>query len=373
MPPKRRPRLLPSSSPSAPPAAAPAPNWPQPPGTAPPPDAAPRRARRPGLALDHRQTRLQQLFQHALRVHRGVPLGVGMAADGPATRASVPCPSLVPACRLQCARHGRLPATHRLPDRRAHRGACTRWAKKQRIVGISGFTVRPARARQEKPRVSAFTSAKVDRILALQPDLAIGFSDMQADIARALILRRRGGVDQQPPLGRRHLGLCAAPGRDGRRGRQGACLCRRACARMSRRCAMCRIAAAPAARVLRGMGRAADQRHPLGQRAAATSPAATTSSPSAPPPAWASDRIVADPQEVVRAAPDIVIGSWCGKKFRPERVAARAGLGRGAGGARRRTARDQVAADPAARPGGADRRARCAACDRRTMGRQATS
>ncbi len=64
--------------------------------------------------------------------------------------------------------------------------------EEQRIVGISGFTVRPARARQEKPRVSAFTSAKVDQILALRPDLAIGFSDMQADIAQALI---KGGVE----------------------------------------------------------------------------------------------------------------------------------------------------------------------------------
>ena len=60
--------------------------------------------------------------------------------------------------------------------------------EERRIVGISGFTVRPARARHEKPRVSAFTSAKLDRILALQPDLAIGFSDMQADIAQALII-----------------------------------------------------------------------------------------------------------------------------------------------------------------------------------------
>lgn len=58
-----------------------------------------------------------------------------------------------------------------------------------RIVGISGFTVRPARARREKPRVSAFISAKLDRILALQPDFAIGFSDIQADIAQALIKR----------------------------------------------------------------------------------------------------------------------------------------------------------------------------------------
>ncbi len=57
----------------------------------------------------------------------------------------------------------------------------------ERIVGISGFTVRPARARREKPRVSAFTSAKVDRILELKPDFVVGFSDIQADIAQALI------------------------------------------------------------------------------------------------------------------------------------------------------------------------------------------
>jgi len=57
----------------------------------------------------------------------------------------------------------------------------------ERIVGISGFTVRPARARREKPRVSAFISAKLDRILALEPDFVIGFSDIQADIAQSLI------------------------------------------------------------------------------------------------------------------------------------------------------------------------------------------
>ena len=59
--------------------------------------------------------------------------------------------------------------------------------EERRIVGISGFTVRPRRARDEKPKVSAFTSAKIDKILALEPDLVLGFSDMQADIAAALI------------------------------------------------------------------------------------------------------------------------------------------------------------------------------------------
>src|SRR6202789_1680560 len=59
--------------------------------------------------------------------------------------------------------------------------------QEERIVGISGFTVRPKQARREKPRVSAFTSAKIDRILSLKPDFVVGFSDIQADIAQALI------------------------------------------------------------------------------------------------------------------------------------------------------------------------------------------
>src|ERR1700681_3720268 len=61
-----------------------------------------------------------------------------------------------------------------------------------RIVGISGFTVRPARARREKPKVSAFTSARIERIVALAPDLVLGFSDLQADIAADLI---RAGIE----------------------------------------------------------------------------------------------------------------------------------------------------------------------------------
>src|SRR5690242_21319629 len=59
--------------------------------------------------------------------------------------------------------------------------------EQQRIVGISGFTVRPPQARREKPKVSAFTSAKLDKIAALKPDLVLGFSDLQADIAAELV------------------------------------------------------------------------------------------------------------------------------------------------------------------------------------------
>src|SRR6187455_2807538 len=64
--------------------------------------------------------------------------------------------------------------------------------EQDRIVGISGFTVRPPRARREKPKVSAFTSAKIDRIVELKPDLVLGFSDLQADIAAELI---RAGIE----------------------------------------------------------------------------------------------------------------------------------------------------------------------------------
>ena len=64
--------------------------------------------------------------------------------------------------------------------------------EEHRIVGISGFTYRPLRARREKPKVSAFTSANIDKILELRPDMVLGFSDLQADIARDLI---RHGVN----------------------------------------------------------------------------------------------------------------------------------------------------------------------------------
>jgi len=64
--------------------------------------------------------------------------------------------------------------------------------EQDRIVGISGFTCRPAEARRQKPKVSAFTSAKIDKILELQPDLVLGFSDLQAQIAHELI---RAGIN----------------------------------------------------------------------------------------------------------------------------------------------------------------------------------
>src|ERR1700758_297725 len=61
--------------------------------------------------------------------------------------------------------------------------------EQDRIVGISGYVVRPPQARREKPRVSASTSANIDKIVALKPDLVLTFSDLQANIAADLIRR----------------------------------------------------------------------------------------------------------------------------------------------------------------------------------------
>ena len=197
--------------------------------------------------------------------------------------------------------------------------------EERRIVGISGFTVRPARARREKPRVSAFTSAKVDRILELEPDFVVGFSDIQADIAQALI---KAGIEVWISNHRSVEGILGYVRRLGalvgvaeRAERYALELERhieevRAARRFARR---------PAARVFRGVGRAADHRHPLGERAHRRLPAARTSFPERAICALGKDRISADAEEVVRRAPQIILGSWCGKRFRPEHVASRPG------------------------------------------------
>ena len=62
--------------------------------------------------------------------------------------------------------------------------------EQDRIVGISGYVVRPPQARREKPRVSAFTSANIDKILALKPDLVLTFSDLQATLSSTSRYRR---------------------------------------------------------------------------------------------------------------------------------------------------------------------------------------
>lgn len=193
-----------------------------------------------------------------------------------------------------------------------------------RIVGISGYTVRPRRAREEKPRVSAFLSAKVDKILALEPDCVFGFSDLQADIASALV---RKGV-QVTVFNQRSVEEIFS---------------------------MMWQVAALVGQAERGQVLIDGMRARLAQigqaaRALPRRPRVFFEEWDEPPISairWVSeliaiaggddcflelsrqslgkDRIVQDPAEIVRRRPDIVIGSWCGKKFRPERVAARPG------------------------------------------------
>jgi len=193
-----------------------------------------------------------------------------------------------------------------------------------RIVGISGFTVRPPRARREKPRVSAFLSARTDRILALEPDLVLGFSDLQADIAAELV---RAGLEVHLFNQRSVAGVLrmvrTLGGMVGCEARA-----RTLAAELEAGLEEVRARAAALPRrprvyfeewddpLISGIGWVSEliglaggedcfpelARQPLGR-----------------------DRIIADPREVPRRAPDVVLGSWCGKKFRPERVAARAG------------------------------------------------
>jgi iron complex transport system substrate-binding protein len=194
----------------------------------------------------------------------------------------------------------------------------------RRIVGISGFTVRPPRARQEKPRVSAFTSARLERILALQPDLVIGFSDMQADIAQALI---RSGIEVWIANHRSVDGILDYVRRLG--ALVGAAAQAQAyAAQLQDHVDRVRAAAAALPRRPRVYFEEWDAPQISAIRWVSELVGIAGGDDVFPQRAAASlgrDRIVADPLEVVRMAPDLIIGSWCGKKFRPEHVRARAG------------------------------------------------
>ena len=193
-----------------------------------------------------------------------------------------------------------------------------------RIVGISGFTVRPARARKEKPKVSAFTSARIGEIVKLEPDLVVGFSDIQADIARELIAR---GVEVWISNHRSVAGILGYVRRLG--GMVGAAdKADRFAGELEAHVERVRSAAAALPRRPRVYFEEWDE--PQISAIAWVSELVGIAGgddvfPRRAASPLARERIVADPAEVIRAAPDIVIGSWCGKKFRPERVAARAG------------------------------------------------
>src|SRR5450631_177470 len=192
------------------------------------------------------------------------------------------------------------------------------------IVGISGFAVRPARARHEKPRVSAFTSAKVDRILALKPDFVIGFSDIQADIAQALIkngievwISNHRSVDGILGYVRRLGALVGAAAEADRYALE-----------LESHVERVRLAAAQLPRRPRVYFEEWDEPLITGIRWVSELIGIAGGDDVFPERALcalAKDRILGDAAEVVRRAPDIILGSWCGKRFRPDRVASRIG------------------------------------------------
>lgn len=196
--------------------------------------------------------------------------------------------------------------------------------EERRIVGISGYTVRPPRAREEKPKVSAFLNAKIEKIAELQPDCVIGFSDLQADIASQLVKK---GI-QVTIFNQRSVAeifsmmyqLAAMVGQEARglaliQGMQRRLLeIEQAAAGLKRRPRVFfeewyepHISAIAWVSELVGIAGGDDcfpelAAKPMGK-----------------------DRIIADGSEIVRRNPDIILGSWCGRKFRPEHVLAREG------------------------------------------------
>ena len=196
--------------------------------------------------------------------------------------------------------------------------------EEHRIVGISGFTVRPPKARKEKPKVSAFTSAKIDEILKLQPDFVIGFSDIQADIARDLI---KAGVEVWISNHRSVDGILGYIRRLG--AMVGAAEKAEAYAqRAERHIAEIEAAAAKFSRRPKVYFEEWDDPLITGIRWVAELVRLAGGDdvfPQMSGESLARHRILADPGKVVRQAPDIILGSWCGKRFRPDKVAARDG------------------------------------------------
>ena len=196
--------------------------------------------------------------------------------------------------------------------------------EQHRIVGISGFTVRPAIARREKPKVSAFTSARIGEILKLQPDFVVGFSDIQADIAAELI---RQGVEVWISNHRsvdgildyvRRLGALVGAGEKANAYADG----------LQRGLRKIGQSSAQLPRRPRVYFEEWDEPPISGIRWVAELVRIAGGEdvfPELAAESLAKHRILADAHEVVRRAPDIIMGSWCGKKFRPDKVAARPG------------------------------------------------
>ncbi|MEL7255899.1 MAG: cobalamin-binding protein [Pseudomonadota bacterium] len=189
-----------------------------------------------------------------------------------------------------------------------------------RIVGVSGYAVRPKRVRQEKPRVSAFTSADIPKIMALEPDLVLTFSDLQADIAADLL--RAGvmvvGYNQRDVAGIlamiRQLGALVGAGDKADKLADG----------YARRLDQIAARAPRGPRVyfeewdepmISGIKWVSELVEIAGGRDVFPDHAAK---------AAAMDRVVTS-EDVIKARPDVILASWCGKKVRPEKISARPG------------------------------------------------
>ncbi|MCF8721655.1 cobalamin-binding protein [Nitrospina gracilis] len=196
--------------------------------------------------------------------------------------------------------------------------------EQDRIVGISGYTVRPSQARKEKPKVSAFLNARIDKILDLKPDLVLGFSNLQADIVTQLV---RAGIpvhvfNQRTVAGIfdmvRMLGAMIGEAAKAEtlmvELKNGLDAIEQSAAQLPRR-----------PRVyfeewndplISGIGWVSELISIAGGEDCFPELAACS---------FASQRTIHDPEEVIRRAPDIIIGSWCGKRFRPEKLKERPG------------------------------------------------
>jgi len=196
--------------------------------------------------------------------------------------------------------------------------------QEHRIVGVSGYAVRPKRVRREKPRVSAFTSADLPKILALEPDLVLTFSDLQADIAAGLL--RAGvtvlGYNQRDIAGIlamiRSLGaLTGVPDR-------AEALAAGYEARLAEIAARAQGRARPVVYfeewddpMISGIHWVSQLIEIAGGQEAFPELASQKA---------AMDRVVTS-EQVIAAQPGVILASWCGKKVRPERIAARPGWG----------------------------------------------
>lgn len=193
-----------------------------------------------------------------------------------------------------------------------------------KIVGISGYTTRPANARRDKPKVSAFSTANIEKILALAPDLVLTCTDLQADIAATLI---RAGIQVHAFNQRTIAGIFTMIATLGAMV-DSTEAATQLIAELERKIAQAKAAAEflPAKPciyfeewndpMISGINWVSELISIAGGEDCFPELATQSS---------AKNRVIQNPQWVIDRAPDIIIGSWCGKRFQPEQVMARPG------------------------------------------------